>query len=106
MTAHAMVGDRQKSLDAGMNDYITKPLNVDKMFMTMAKWIVPAEPVKATGANFAGANTELDLPELPGIDVEAGLKIAQNMQAIENYDFEQAENDFQKLVSKFGLSIS
>ena len=51
MTAHAMVGDRQKSLEAGMNDYISKPLNVDKMFMTMARWIVPAEPAGQRAVN-------------------------------------------------------
>nr|WP_320192664.1 ATP-binding protein [uncultured Desulfobacter sp.] len=40
MTANAMVGDRKKVLDAGMNDYIAKPIDPDKMFIIMAKWIV------------------------------------------------------------------
>lgn len=31
MTANAMVGDRQKCIDAGMNDYISKPINPDKL---------------------------------------------------------------------------
>ncbi len=39
MTANAMVGDREKALDAGMNDHIAKPIDPDKMFETMAKWI-------------------------------------------------------------------
>nr|WP_319394049.1 response regulator [uncultured Desulfobacter sp.] len=39
ITANAMVGDRQKVLDAGMNDHIAKPMDPDKMFLTMAKWI-------------------------------------------------------------------
>ncbi|WP_020590126.1 response regulator [Desulfobacter curvatus] len=73
MTAHAMANDRQKSLDAGMTDYISKPLDVSKMFRTMAKWIVPGASVKNAPVTSAEMESELDLPEIPGIDIEAGL---------------------------------
>ena len=39
MTAHAMKGDRKLCLDAGMNDYITKPINRDQLFAMIEKWI-------------------------------------------------------------------
>ena len=39
LTAHAMPEDRAKSLDAGMNDHITKPLAVDELFRCLAKWL-------------------------------------------------------------------
>nr|WP_320191612.1 cache domain-containing protein [uncultured Desulfobacter sp.] len=39
MTANAMVGDREKALNAGMNDHIAKPIDPDEMYRTMAKWI-------------------------------------------------------------------
>ena len=39
MTANAMVGDREKALDAGMNDHIAKPIDPDEMYRIMAKWI-------------------------------------------------------------------
>ena len=42
MTANAMVGDREKVMDAGMNDHIAKPINVAEMFATLARWIRPA----------------------------------------------------------------
>ncbi len=38
MTANAMAGDKHKCLAAGMNDYITKPINPDELFMTIGKW--------------------------------------------------------------------
>ena len=41
MTANAMAGDKEKVMQAGMNDHIAKPLNVAAMFTTMAKWIKP-----------------------------------------------------------------
>ncbi|MEO8807980.1 MAG: response regulator, partial [Burkholderiaceae bacterium] len=44
MTADAMVGDREKALAAGMNDHIVKPIRVDEMFSTLARWVRPAGP--------------------------------------------------------------
>jgi signal transduction histidine kinase/CheY-like chemotaxis protein/methyl-accepting chemotaxis protein len=41
MTAHAMSGDKELSLEAGMNDHITKPINLAELFMALAKWIPP-----------------------------------------------------------------
>ena len=39
MTANAMAGDREKALAAGMNDHIAKPIDVEAMFATLARWI-------------------------------------------------------------------
>jgi CheY-like chemotaxis protein len=41
MTAHAMAGDREKSLGAGMNDHIVKPIDPDLLLRTLVKWIAP-----------------------------------------------------------------
>ncbi len=38
MTAHAMIGDRQRCLDAGMDDYITKPIQFDGLRKMVDKW--------------------------------------------------------------------
>jgi signal transduction histidine kinase/CheY-like chemotaxis protein len=39
MTANAMKGDRELCLDAGMNDYITKPIKRDIVFNLLEKWL-------------------------------------------------------------------
>ncbi|WP_315900080.1 response regulator [Ferrimonas balearica] len=39
MTAHAMAGDREKSLAAGMNDHITKPIVLPQLFETVKQWL-------------------------------------------------------------------
>jgi CheY-like chemotaxis protein len=39
MTANAMTGDREAALAAGMNDHITKPIVIDEIFATLARWL-------------------------------------------------------------------
>jgi signal transduction histidine kinase/CheY-like chemotaxis protein len=83
MTANAMAGDEQKSIEAGMNDHVTKPIDPDQLFATLQKWIKPvAEPtvVQKSAVRDAPAEpdqvvpVEDDLPEsLPGFDLATGL---------------------------------
>ena len=41
MTANAMDRDRQTCLDAGMNDHLAKPIDPDKLFDALLRWITP-----------------------------------------------------------------
>jgi CheY-like chemotaxis protein len=36
-----MVGDRDKALAAGMNDHLAKPIKVDELLATLARWVAP-----------------------------------------------------------------
>jgi CheY-like chemotaxis protein len=83
MTAHAMAGDEQKSIDAGMNDHVTKPIDPDQLFATLQRCIRPAveraalqkPPVlDAPPESHEAVSDEETLPEfLPGFDLAAGL---------------------------------
>jgi CheY-like chemotaxis protein len=84
MTAHAMAGDEDKSLEAGMNGHVAKPIDPDQLFATLQKWIKPREKyvqgqppeifVEDPEAVQAMSDEET-LPEsLPGFDLVAGLK--------------------------------
>jgi CheY-like chemotaxis protein len=39
VTARAMPGDREKSLAAGANDYVTKPVDTDELLTRMERWL-------------------------------------------------------------------
>ena len=43
MTAHAMKGDREKCIAAGMNDYITKPIKREQVLNILEKWVFDKE---------------------------------------------------------------
>ena len=68
MTANALSGDEEKSLAAGMNVHVTKPINPQAVFATLAQWIESSQLPKGKSMK----RTEIDLagiPELPGIDM-------------------------------------
>ena len=69
MTANAMTGDRDKALAAGMNDHIAKPIKVDDMFATLARWVRPRTAVPGVERAHAAGAFEL----LPGIDSQGAL---------------------------------
>ena len=76
MTANVMAGDAEKSLAAGMNVHVGKPIDPTELFSALAKWIKPGEselpkPRETPSGHAEAATTEF--PDLPGIDTQSGL---------------------------------
>ncbi len=75
MTANAMVEDRKRTLDVGMNDHIAKPINPQELFEALLRWIPPGnrDRPKLVASPIVGDMNVATLPDLPGIDVADGL---------------------------------
>jgi len=43
ITAHAMKGDKEECFIAGMNDYISKPIDNEEFYQVLVKWLIPAK---------------------------------------------------------------
>jgi light-regulated signal transduction histidine kinase (bacteriophytochrome)/CheY-like chemotaxis protein len=74
MTANAMHGDREKSLAAGMNDHITKPVNPNELFSTLAHWITPVLPATAPASPVSKPACNLLVPNFPGVETADAVR--------------------------------
>jgi two-component system sensor histidine kinase/response regulator len=78
MTANVMAGDREKCLEAGMNDHLAKPIDPDKLFEALLRWIparTAAPSVAAAPVVKAQKPSADSAPlEIPGIDTQSALK--------------------------------
>jgi len=80
MTAHALVEERQRCLEAGMNDHVSKPIEPAALFATLRRWAKPGlvEAGRAHGRARTPIN-EVTLPEMAGVDVASALaRVAGN----------------------------
>jgi len=84
MTAHAMSGDREKSLAAGMNDHVTKPIDPRKLLDTLRQWL-PRDPHRAADGepHATAAPEEIALPAaLPPFDLTLALQRANGKPSL------------------------
>lgn len=85
MTAHAMKGEREKSLAAGMNDHITKPIDPEFLYMTLRKFLVPqsANPTQIVNTpNKVVVEPIVNNINIVGIDTITGLRRAAGKEEV------------------------
>jgi two-component system sensor histidine kinase/response regulator len=62
LTAHAIKGDREMCLEAGMDDYLSKPIQTSQLREVLARWNTPAIAMAETGVE---TETELEVARVP-----------------------------------------
>ena len=95
MTANAMNGDRERCLEVGMNDYITKPIDENKLIQAIETWLDKdkdaSAPIDLTVIKNLRKLQKPDRPDLVSGLVELYLETAQEIlveirRAIQNAD--------------------
>jgi len=85
-----MSGVKEKCLDLGMNDMVTKPIDPDSMFGVMVEWIKPGEQL-AVGSSQSTVHSpqspkkkdqDVEIPAIPGLNIEAALKRLNNKKSL------------------------
>jgi two-component system, sensor histidine kinase and response regulator len=86
MTAHAMKGDRERCLEAGMDDYVSKPLEIRILLGVLDRWLQLSEPEEAQPVQTKGpapatppfVTAPIEPPTLPAdelpMDIERALE--------------------------------
>jgi two-component system, sensor histidine kinase and response regulator len=84
MTADVVTGVRSKAQEAGMNDYISKPINPSDLFATLSRWVKQfkrnEEAVSRPPAETANQEVMEILNKLQTIDIRDGLNRVNNDQ--------------------------
>jgi PAS domain S-box-containing protein len=75
MTANVLGADRQRCLDAGMNEHLPKPIEPDLLLATLGRWLKPRRDGRAVPAapRTDGAAVDLSGLAIDGLDVSLGL---------------------------------
>ncbi len=73
MTAHAMKGEREKSIAAGMNDHITKPIDPEILYKALLKHVKGIDSSGVSGQSTASPKKEEEWI-IMGLDTKEGLR--------------------------------
>ncbi len=111
VTANTMRGDREKYLDAGMSDHIAKPIDPEKFYETLAKWLGSKKdeaPPHAFMKEIVQSREDNDstFPALSGISVESGLnRIGGSKQAYRKLLLGFRERNLSGLTNKIKTAL-
>ncbi|PIR34028.1 MAG: hypothetical protein COV36_01725 [Alphaproteobacteria bacterium CG11_big_fil_rev_8_21_14_0_20_44_7] len=81
MTANAMIGDKNKCLKAGMDDYISKPVKVEKVVNALQKWAKYCN----LDSDIQPANDEQELITVPANDISPNTDSPVNLEHLRVY---------------------
>lgn len=110
MTANVMGADREKCLEAGMNDHIAKPIKPARLYKTLIRWLRPdaaeniidhgMEPLDSTCQNLAE-----DFSLLYGVDARTGLQNVNGDSKLYEQVLEKAYRRYRDIVEQIQAEL-
>jgi polar amino acid transport system substrate-binding protein len=95
MTADAVTGVKDKCIEAGMQGFLTKPININELFGALTKWIKPGERGISGIKLERPINADYQIPEIAGVDIMKGLHTVNDNKKL-----------FRNLLEKFVVNYS
>lgn len=106
MTADAMTGIKEKCIEVGMNDMVTKPIDPDEMFGAMLKWMKPNKEIKATRKQLTKKEElEPDIPDIPGLNIKSALARISNKKKLYLSILKKFYNNNQNFVGEIKTTL-
>jgi len=103
MTADAMTGVRDRVIESGMNDYITKPIDTLKLWKTLIRWIKSERRELPPGFVIPDKIDKIStIPEIDGLNTVSGLQRVAGNEKL----YRKLLKEFIDEYSEFSLSIS
>jgi signal transduction histidine kinase/DNA-binding response OmpR family regulator/HPt (histidine-containing phosphotransfer) domain-containing protein len=99
MTANVMAADREKCIEAGMNDHVSKPIDPDELFAALLRWIKPragssSQKVSATPPVQVNATSPMNATSMASAasmgKAAAGTAVAETNLVIAGIDTKSA----------------
>jgi two-component system, sensor histidine kinase and response regulator len=110
MTANAMAGDREKSLDAGMNDHIAKPIEIEQLFQVLRRWVKPVARAVAPVVLPPAVQPQLansgDWLFIDGLDAEGGANRLGGNRILYEKLLHRFCDSYRDLAAKFAAARS
>ncbi len=112
MTAHAMADERERCLVLGMNGHLSKPIEPELLYATLAEYKVPGDAVRPGPTTSPAAHAESTpvaddpgLPEIVGLDVRSGLRHAGGMAPLYSQLLQRFAGDFATFGKSFEVML-
>ena len=108
MTAHAMVEERERCLALGMNGHLSKPIEPEDLYATLARYyIAPTVPVAVRPSTPpVEPSEEIALPAIAGLDTAAGLRRAGNNRKLYRQMLDRFASDFADCSQTFARCLA
>ncbi|MBI4838782.1 MAG: response regulator [Nitrospirae bacterium] len=106
MTAHAMEGDREACINAGMDDYISKPIQPPALFVLIEKWIKTRLEKKSAGPELVITDDNIRLKDAVLKSIPVDMKSAMQRFGNDREFFKEMLKEFLNYIPEHLKTLS